>query len=73
MAQAFGLKSGDRFWVFQAGWGANLNTELPAHLRDFRCLRFKSFGPSITIIPFVVDQGLMPSSSTKDCVDQATR
>jgi hypothetical protein len=73
MAQTFGLKSGDRFWVFQAGWEANLNTELPAHLRDFRCLSFKSFGPSITIIPFVVDQRLMPSSPTKDCVDQATR
>jgi hypothetical protein len=54
MARTYGLKSGDRVWVFQSGWGDNLDTDLPSHLPQFRCLTPKSFGANLSVIPFVV-------------------
>ena len=34
MARANGLKSGDRVWVFDAGWGVNLARGLPKDLSE---------------------------------------
>jgi hypothetical protein len=67
LAYTYGLKPGDRVWVFQAGWGANLDTELPAHVPKFRCLASKSFGANITVIPFVVGSDLLPTKSITSC------
>ena len=67
MAETLHLQPGERFWVFQAGWEANLDTELPSHLPAFRCLTPKSFGSTITVIPFVLDSDLKPAPPVKDC------
>jgi 4-amino-4-deoxy-L-arabinose transferase-like glycosyltransferase len=67
MAHAYDLKPGDRVWVFQSGWGANLDTELPAHLPRFRCIAPKSFGENLTVIPFVVGPDLRPATPATNC------
>jgi dolichyl-phosphate-mannose-protein mannosyltransferase len=67
MAPAQSLKSGDRIWVFQAGWGSNLDVQLPRRLSQFRCLKAASFGQNITVIPFVTGRDLTPSTSTSNC------
>jgi 4-amino-4-deoxy-L-arabinose transferase-like glycosyltransferase len=59
-AATYKFKPGDRVWVFQSGWGANLDTELPWYVVQYRCLVSKSFGASITVIPFVVGPDLSP-------------
>jgi len=61
MAHWRGLKSGDRVWVFQSGWAANLDTELPWYNLKFRCLAPASFGENITVIPFVAGADLYPA------------
>ena len=61
MAQSHGLRPGERVWVFQSGWGADLGVELPGHDPKFRCLSPKNFGGSVTLIPLVVDQDLSPA------------
>ena len=61
MARARGLKSGDRVWVFQSGWAANLDTELPWFNLKYRCLAPASFGENITVIPFVVGTNMSPA------------
>jgi len=67
MAHTYGLKPGDRVWVFQSGWGANLDTELPAHLPKFRCIAPKSFGANLTVIPFVVGPDMSPATPATNC------
>jgi 4-amino-4-deoxy-L-arabinose transferase-like glycosyltransferase len=67
MAHTYSLKPGDRVWVFQSGWGANLDTELPLHLPRFRCIAPKSFGENLTVIPFVVGPDLSPVTPTTNC------
>lgn len=61
MAATYGLPSGQRVWVFQTGWGANLDTELPWFVKKFRCLAPESFGANITVIPFVVGPDRLPA------------
>lgn len=61
MARSRGLKPGDRVWVFQSGWSANLDTELPWFNMKFRCLVPVSFGENITVIPFVVGTDMSPA------------
>ena len=51
MAHLYGLKPGDRVWVFQNGWGANLDRDLSWRLPKFRCLAPKSFGACIAASP----------------------
>ena len=60
MATAFQLKPGDRVWLFQAGWGTNLDVNLPWFVKKYSCLTSKNFGSNITVIPFVVDAYLSP-------------
>jgi 4-amino-4-deoxy-L-arabinose transferase-like glycosyltransferase len=71
MAHAYDLKPGDRVWVFQSGWGANLDTELPAHLPRFRCIAPKSFGDNLTVIPFVVAPDFSPATPATNCAPPA--
>jgi hypothetical protein len=61
MAVAYGLHPGDRVWVYQAGWGANLDTELSWQVMKFRCMTPASFGDNITVIPFVTEPDLSPA------------
>ena len=60
MAVAYHLRPGQRVWVFQAGWFANLDTELSWFVMKYRCMSAKSFGDDITVIPFVVGPDLSP-------------
>lgn len=60
MATAYQLRPGQRVWVFQAGWFANLDTELSWFVMKYRCMSAKSFGDDITVIPFVVGADLSP-------------
>jgi len=66
-AHTYGLKSGDRVWVFQAGWGDTVGNELPGQFAKFRCLNPKSFGRNITVIPFVVGPDLLPAAPLTNC------
>ncbi len=67
MARANGLKSGDRVWVFDAGWGVNLARGLPRTYPKYRCLESKKFGENISVIPFVVDPDLSPAATVTNC------
>jgi hypothetical protein len=60
MATAFQLKPGDRVWVFQAGWGTNLDVDLPWFVKKYSCLTPRMFGSNITVIPFAVGADLAP-------------
>lgn len=60
MATAFQWRPGDRVWVFQAGWGTNLDVNLPWFVKKYSCLTAKTFGSNITVIPFVVGADLSP-------------
>ena len=60
MAAAYQLPPGQRVWVFQAGWSANLDTELSWFVVKYRCMSTKGFGDDITVIPFVVGADLSP-------------
>ncbi len=61
MASAHGMMPGTRVWVFQTGWGANLDAELSWDVLKFRCMASKSFGENITVIPFQVGPDLSPA------------
>jgi hypothetical protein len=65
VARNYGLKPGDRVWVFQAGWGGNLLAELPQHLAQFHCIIPKTFGENITIVPLMVGPDLSPAPQAK--------
>ena len=67
MAHANGLKPGDRVWVFEAGWGVNLDVTLPRILPKFRCLATKTFGANISIIPFAVGPDFSPVPTVPNC------
>jgi 4-amino-4-deoxy-L-arabinose transferase-like glycosyltransferase len=60
MARHYGLKPGNRVWVFQAGWKGYLLAELPHELAQFRCVLPKTFGENITIVPLMVAPDLSP-------------
>jgi Dolichyl-phosphate-mannose-protein mannosyltransferase len=62
MAQHYGLKPGNRVWVFQAGWKGYLLAQLPHELAQFRCVPPKTFGENITIVPLMVGPGLSPTA-----------
>lgn len=71
MAHASGLKPGDRVWVFEAGWGVNLDRTLPRTLPKFRCLASNDFGRNIAVTPFVVGPDLSPAATVANCPPQA--
>jgi hypothetical protein len=61
LVSQYQLKPGDRVWVFQTTWTANLDTILQQHFPQFRCLAPKRFGKGIVIIPFVVNPERLPA------------
>jgi uncharacterized membrane protein len=66
MVHTYGLKPGDRVWVFQAGWMGNLVAQLQ-ELPQFHCLAPRAFGENISVVPFVVGSDLMPAAPPADC------
>jgi uncharacterized membrane protein len=66
MAHDCGLKPGDRVWVFQSGWEADLDADLQQHFPEFRHLAPRRFGGDIVIIPFVVSSELLPAVPAAD-------
>jgi hypothetical protein len=67
MARIEGLKPGDRVWIFQNGWGSNLDTQLPWYSPKFRCLSPASFGANLTVIPFLVGPDWLPATPATSC------
>jgi uncharacterized membrane protein len=67
IALAQRLKSGDRVWVFQSGWGVVLGRQLPGSSPKFRCLAPENFGANISLIPLVVDQDFSPAAAVANC------
>jgi hypothetical protein len=65
MAHENGLKSGDRVWIFQAGWGGHLIAQLPHDLAQFHCVTPRTFGENITIVPLMVGPDLSPVPQAK--------
>jgi hypothetical protein len=64
-ARAYGLKPGDRVWIFQAGIfqsgsEGNLLAELPERLPQFRCVTLTTFGENITVVPLMAGPDLAP-------------
>jgi dolichyl-phosphate-mannose-protein mannosyltransferase len=60
----YGLKPGDRIWVFQAGWGGDLMAELPRRIEQLHCITPRTFGKNITIVPLTVGPDLLPATQT---------
>ena len=67
MARSHDLKSGDRIWVYQTGWGVDLGTELAGHDAAFRCLTPKSFGGGVAVTQFIVGPDFSPESPLGAC------
>jgi hypothetical protein len=60
MAEAYGLKTGQTVWIFQAGWDIELARELPEKVPKFRDLKTQSFGRNITLFRVPVGGGEPP-------------
>ena len=69
VARAYGLHPGDRVWVFESGWGVNLDLMLRQYLPDFRCITSKRFGENIATIPFLVGADFLPAAPIMNCND----
>ena len=67
IAKTYGLKPGDRIWVFQAGWGDNFDKTLPKSLAAFRCAVPKSFGENLAITPFAMGPDFTPVAPLPGC------
>ena len=61
VARNYGLKPGDRVWVFQAGWGGDLMAELPQRIEQLHCVTPITFGKNITIVPLMAGPDLSPA------------
>ena len=61
LVSQYQLKPGNRVWVFQTSWTANLDTILQRHFPQFRCLAPKRFGKGIVIVPFLISPDLSPA------------
>ncbi len=56
MVSAYGLKSGQTVWLFQAGWDIGLARELKEKVPEFRDLKAESFGRNISLFKLSVGQ-----------------
>jgi hypothetical protein len=65
MVHNYGLKPGDRVWVFQAGWGGDLIAQLPRQIEEFHCVTPRAFGQNITIVPLMVGPDFTPVPQAK--------
>lgn len=66
-AQVYGLKPGDRVWVFQAGWGLTYADTPPKDVPATGCGSPKGFGANVAITPFVVGPDLLAVSPLAGC------
>jgi hypothetical protein len=66
-AQVYGLKPGDRVWVFQAGWGETYADTAPKDVPAIGCGSLKGFGANMAITPFVVGPNLLAVSPLAAC------
>jgi Dolichyl-phosphate-mannose-protein mannosyltransferase len=64
---AYNLKPGTRLWIFQAGWGRNLDKELPAADAKWNCISAKTFGANISVLSFIVGTDFLPTVPTGNC------
>jgi hypothetical protein len=55
MADAYGLKTDQTVWVFQAGWDIDLARELQEKIPGFHDLKTQSFGPNITLFKWELE------------------
>jgi hypothetical protein len=67
VARSHKLKPGTRVWVYQTGWGRDLDTDLASHNAEFRCLVPKRFGGGVTVTPFVVGPDFSPQMPPGNC------
>jgi hypothetical protein len=68
MTHTYGLNPGDRVWVFQTGWGSNLDSLLPRFIpKKFSCLDSTRFGNNLVVIPFVVGPDFLPTTTLPNC------
>jgi hypothetical protein len=67
MARAHHLKSGERVWVYQTGWGSDLGTDLANQDAAFRCLAPKRFGGGVTVTRFAVGSDDLPRPPLGAC------
>jgi dolichyl-phosphate-mannose-protein mannosyltransferase len=72
MARSYNLKPGDRVWVYQTGWGLNLDTALASYDSRFRCMEPKTLGANTTIIPFTVGPDFQPALLPGSCPNRQT-
>ena len=61
VARNYGLRPGDRVWVFQAGWRGDLMAQLPERVEQLHCVTPRTFGRNITIVPLMVGPDLTPA------------
>src|SRR6185312_4961118 len=54
MADAYGLKTGQSVWIFQAGWDIDLARELQEKVSEFHNLKTQSFCRNITLFRLTV-------------------
>jgi uncharacterized membrane protein len=70
MARSHSLKSGERVWVYQTGWGVDVGTDLAGRDAAFRCLAPKRFGGGVTITPFIVGSDFSPAPPLGACLSR---
>lgn len=67
IAEAQRLTPGVNIWVFQSGWGPTLAQELPSASPRLRCVRPKTFGENISVIPLRVGPDFSPIAAVAEC------
>ncbi len=67
MARHYGLKAGDRVWLFQNGWGKTLAGELQQKYPKYSCLTPRNYGENLSVIPFVVGPNMSPANPDSNC------
>jgi uncharacterized membrane protein len=69
--RASGLQPGSRLWIFQGGWGRNLDKTLPAaDSSRWHCLSARTFGSNITVLWFAVGADRLPTTPAVACDSQ---
>jgi dolichyl-phosphate-mannose-protein mannosyltransferase len=67
MARDHHLRSGTRVWLYESGWGDDLELKLMTRNPAFRCLLPKRFGGGVTVTPYLVGPDYKPQSPLGSC------
>jgi len=67
IAKAQRLTPGVNIWVFQSGWEPTLAEELPSASPRLRCVRPKTFGENISVIPLRVGSDFSAIAAVSEC------